>query len=289
MATIVGTSGNDPLTGTELSEGIYGFEGDDTIDGSGGQDTLFGGDGNDVLTGGSGTDLLFGGDGDDVFYAFSNASGHDDYSGGADNDQLIAVSTGSGSSYSVSIGSVSTVETFINGRATQTVNISADGYTDVSSITNLQTAGDAMGSIIGGSNDDYLSGFDLVNGGVGWSDNINAGSGNDTVYGNAGNDTLNGAAGDDQLNGGVGDDVLTGGTGADEFRFNSAQAFRTDVITDFEDGLDQIELFNSDQITSFNVYDLGASGTAIEVNSNLIVLQGFDVANLDSTDFDFVM
>jgi hypothetical protein len=55
-------------------------------------------------------------------------------------------------------------------------------------------------------------------------ENVNGGSGNDTLigadadnglYGNAGNDTLSGGNGSDQLDGGPGDDLLEGGTGPD--------------------------------------------------------------------------
>jgi Ca2+-binding RTX toxin-like protein len=80
-------------------------------------------------------------------------------------------------------------------------------------------------------------GNDVVNGG--WNDT----GGRDTLYGGAGNDTIQGGKGDQT------DDVLSGGSGADVFYFGSEgddtgpyRGFGTDTITDFELGLDTINL-----------------------------------------------
>lgn len=54
---ILGTAGDDVLTGSSI---------DDTIQGFAGNDTLSGGDGNDTLTGGLGSNSLYGGDGNDT-------------------------------------------------------------------------------------------------------------------------------------------------------------------------------------------------------------------------------
>ncbi len=57
---IVGTAGNDTLTGTEFADTIDALAGDDVLDGGGGDDTLLGGEGADryTLTFGSGMDTL---------------------------------------------------------------------------------------------------------------------------------------------------------------------------------------------------------------------------------------
>lgn len=83
--------------------------------------------------------------------------------------------------------------------------------------------------------------------------------GNDTIYGTSGNDALDGGGGADRLHGGAGADVLTGGAGSDLFYFQpdtrspaktpnfggpfDSQRSDPDVITDFEQGVDRIELF----------------------------------------------
>ena len=61
------------------------------------------------------------------------------------------------------------------------------------------------------------------------------------LVGGEGDDTLTGGAGDDQLFGGGGDDTLTGGAGADTFHYESI-GDGDDVITDFFDGADTIDL-----------------------------------------------
>jgi Ca2+-binding RTX toxin-like protein len=81
-----------------------------------------------------------------------------------------------------------------------------------------------------------------------------SGSGNDTLIGNnaanllvagAGNDKLDAGAGDDWLRGGTGSDTLAGGAGADMFVFDagdSAVGTGRDLVTDFEQGSDRIDL-----------------------------------------------
>ena len=102
--------------------------------------------------------------------------------------------------------------------------------------------------LAGGGNDTVLglAGDDTILGRQG-NDTLSAGDGADTVFGGVGaddisggngQDVLSGGAGDDRVDGGAGDDVLFGGAGADTFVFNHG----TDLISDFEQGLDQIVL-----------------------------------------------
>ena len=119
-------------------------------------------------------------------------------------------------------------------------------------------------------------GFTIANGVT--IENARSGSGNDTLIGNdaanllsagAGNDSLDGGAGSDTLIGGLGKDLLTGGAGADVFDYDalgeSAVGGNRDVIADFEQGSDRIDL--SDLALSLFVGDAGFSGTAGEVRA----------------------
>lgn len=82
---------------------------------------------------------------------------------------------------------------------------------------------------------------------------IIAGAGNNRLFGDAGNDTLSGGAGNDLLSGGVGADLLSGGIGADRFdffEFSTHIGTGRDVITDFEAGVDTINLAYLDADTN---------------------------------------
>jgi Ca2+-binding RTX toxin-like protein len=100
---ILGTNGNNNLTGTSSSDLILGQggndqinagagddivsagSGNDTVDGGAGNDILDGGTGNDTLNGGAGSDLIIGGAGNDTL---NGGSGTDILTGGAGNDTL---------------------------------------------------------------------------------------------------------------------------------------------------------------------------------------------------------
>jgi cysteinyl-tRNA synthetase, unknown class len=110
-------------------------------------------------------------------------------------------------------------------------------------------------TIKGFAGDDYLvggRGTDRIEAGDDWdmvygewgNDSINGGNGNDMLWGNDDHDTLSGDAGDDRLCGDRGDDVLTGGAGKDIFVYENfdPRTLGRDVITDFEAGIDKIEL-----------------------------------------------
>jgi hypothetical protein len=66
---IVGTKGNDYLTGGGYDDVILGEGGNDSIFGGAGDDKLYGDAGNDVITGGAGADKIYGGPGSDTIYA----------------------------------------------------------------------------------------------------------------------------------------------------------------------------------------------------------------------------
>ncbi|WP_157960099.1 calcium-binding protein [Albibacillus kandeliae] len=105
--------------------------------------------------------------------------------------------------------------------------------------------------VFGGTGNDVLKGDDgndrlaggegndTLNGGA-HKDTLLGGDGADRLIGGDGADTLKGEAGRDLLEGGRGRDLLWGGDGRDTFRFR--QGADTDVIRDFENNRDQIDL-----------------------------------------------
>ncbi|GHF70601.1 calcium-binding protein [Seohaeicola zhoushanensis] len=133
--------------------------------------------------------------------------------------------------------------------------------------------GDGGDDIVhGGEGNDRVrgdSGDDTVHG-DGGDDRVRGGRGNDTVLGGDGNDRVDGQEGDDVLNGGAGSDVYNGGLGNDVFVFE-ADGVR-DVIKDFEDGADLID------ISAFGVADFAAlSMTQVSFDRVLIDLGGGDI------------
>lgn len=66
---LVGSSGDDSLTGNSAANVIRGGPGNDLIHGNGGTDLLFGDDGDDVLYADSGLAVLLGGEGNDTLVA----------------------------------------------------------------------------------------------------------------------------------------------------------------------------------------------------------------------------
>jgi Ca2+-binding RTX toxin-like protein len=106
---------------------------------------------------------------------------------------------------------------------------------------------------LGGALDDVIyagEGSDQIVGGVG-HDRLFGQGGHDTLWGGSGNDIVDGGSGHDFISGGSGIDLLTGGAGVDTFSFstfgsNDFDSAGFDTITDFEQGVDKIDLRNVD-------------------------------------------
>ncbi len=140
-------------------------------------------------------------------------------------------------------------------------------------------AGGGNDTVVGNGGNDTIYGNvgnDTLFGNVG-NDYLNGGQGNDTLNGGQGSDTLVGGVGNDTLTGGLGADTLTGGAGVDVFKFASVSDSAVgapDIITDFQTGVDKIDLSavytgSSDTFAivtvNGNTYvrvDLGGNGSA---------------------------
>jgi Ca2+-binding RTX toxin-like protein len=179
--------------------------------------------------------------------------------------------------------------------------------------------GELDGSVIGGGGDDTLivddgdvalveeagGGNDVVRSTVSYtlSDNIEelfllgkadataTGNGrNNNVHGNSGDNTINGFLGADHLFGHKGKDELAGGLGADVFHFATGDG--RDILTDYADGIDHIDLSNWNAIEDFedladNHLRVKGEDLVIRAGSDELVIRNMALANLDETDFSF--
>jgi len=211
-ATIIGTPGDDDITGTNGDDVIVTFGGDDTVDGLDGDDIICLGAGADVGKGGTGKDQIFGGSGPDNLRGqkggdtLVGGSGGDTLRGGSGGDELLG---GTGKDI-LEGGSGADV---LKGDA-------GDDTLEGGGGTDILRGGDDDDTLAGGGKSDTLkgdAGKDTIDGGRG-GDTIIGGSGGDTITGGTGNDVVEGKGGKDDIRGEKGDDTLEGGGKADTIR-----------------------------------------------------------------------
>jgi len=207
-------------------ENLVGSHHDDFVLGTVGSNDLVTLGGNDYLDGGAGNDRLLGGDGDDQL---NGGAGADKLDGGNGSDWISY-----SSSYWGDTGSG------------VTVNLA----------TGKGSGGDAQG-------DTYIS-----------IENVTGSAHNDFIIGNAvdnvlgggqGNDTLIGGGGQDKLYANGGHDILTGdGNGAvaaDTFGISvSGWHQGSATITDFQQGVDKIDLLGGHGHPHATLQDFGSDG-----------------------------
>ena len=153
----------------------------------------------------------------------------------------------------------------------------AAGFDQISETDSLDDIENVVGSndadsITGDEEDNRLEGLD----------------GDDELLGGGGEDTLLGGTGEDTLDGGGGIDVLTGGSGADTFVFENGT--REDDVTDFEDGVDQLDVsaFFDDAADAVAAARQDGADTVIELDlgaGDSVRLVGVDLGQIDETDF----
>lgn len=154
--------------------------------------------------------------------------------------------------------------------------------------------------ILGGYGNDTLiggDGGDAMLGGTG-SDRLAGGRAGDTLEGGIGADTLIGGEGNDVLSGGAfGTDVMTGGLGADTFAYVTASdSFAThaaDVITDFEVGIDKIDLsalgVDPFLFMGSDPFSLPAASVRVSAGSASTTLVSIDLDGNTTTDMQIVL
>ncbi|MBT1515796.1 hypothetical protein KIP88_35580 [Bradyrhizobium sp. SRL28] len=206
---IIAFAGDDVVTGEDGADAISAGEGADFVSGGDGRDVIFAGAGDDQVLGGGHADIIYGDAGADRIFGDAgndliNAGAGDDTVFGGAGDDLIVAEVGDGSD--VYFGDDSD-----GGFGVDTLDMSA---ASANVTVNL-----GSGPLLNGTASSSQTGNDTI-----WGiENVNTGSGNDTITASS------------RVN------VMNGGAGDDTYKFTSASAADGDTILTFEAG-DRVDL-----------------------------------------------
>lgn len=245
-----------------------------------------------------------------------------------DNSYVVRVTASDGIStvqsvISVDVGDVDeTPITVINGGSAANTLVGTDGVDHIFGHgggdilfgdlgDDLLDGGQGDDDLRGGGGNDQMqggAGADLLRGGTGL-DNLSGGFGNDDLRGGGGVDALSGDRGNDQLVGEAGRDILFGGAGNDVYIGGGLTAggdgvrdvfvFKSiangggglDVIRDFEDGIDRIDLSESNYTAFGDVLaDATGVGTTVIINfdgGGVLRINNLQLGDLNPADFLF--
>jgi Ca2+-binding RTX toxin-like protein len=277
-----GGSGNDALSGDGNGNVLWGGAGQDSLTGLGGDDTLEGGAGSDLLQGGNGIDWASYAEAESavtVGLGSSSQSGSD-----AAGDVFSSIEGVRGSAFDdVLAGDAG--NNFIEGGGGADTLSGGDG-TDTLTYANsdMRVVVDLLNGnvFLGHAEGDVISGFENLSGSR-LPDYLLGSNEANVLSGQRGMDRLEARGGDDTLIGGAQNDNLKGGAGADVFVLNVGDG--ADLIADWEDGLDRIDLSNFG--LTFGAID--AVARDLPVGALLIDLGGgdsFQINNFSSANFD---
>ena len=306
---LLGNSGANFMNAGGGADKLFGGDGADQLEGSTGNDTLTGGLGVDIILGGDNDDTIVITEGDLV--------GAEIYDGELGTDTILLTKVTAFSTFDFGTATLSGVENLVLGgvptgsvdvflTASQaagfvlitgssstlnqdsvTIQMGVSTSLDLSGLTfanftgpsdsvTITGDGDAEGILGSGLGETIngLAGADTLNGGAG-NDILIGGTEKDLIGGGIGNDSLFGGASNDTLSGGSGLDVLTGDGGRDVFVF--AAGAGADVVTDFLDGQDKIDL----SAYGFATVTIARTFLA-DVGGNLIFTNGADVLTIEN-------
>ena len=217
LTAVIGTAGNDVLSGGLGAVIMLGGAGNDTyiVDNSTYVVTENVGEGVDKVVASTSYNLAAGSEietltgsgaaaltlaGNEFANTITGSSGNDTLSGGGGNDTFAATIGDGNDGYDGGIG----IDTYDLSQTSAAATVSLAAGT----ASSLQTGNDTLAAI----------------------ENVIGGSGNDSITGDASNNNLTGGAGNDKLDGGAGADTMTGGTGNDTYTVDNAADLVTEAV-----------------------------------------------------------
>jgi Ca2+-binding RTX toxin-like protein len=250
IQNVIGSSGNDVITGNDSGNTLTGGAGNDTLTGGAGNDTFIAtaGDGNDIYNSGGGfntydlsqtsaaatVDLLravanSAQTGVDKLFGIQNvigSSGNDNITGngtnsilagGAGNDVLSDGVTPGNVGSATMTGGTGNEFYFVKSASDVIIENAGEGTDTVFTTLSSYTLGANLEALkfIGANNQPGTGSFTGTANDAG--NVIVGGNGPNTLIGGAGADNLFGGTGNDVFTGGAGNDVMTGGGGNDTF------------------------------------------------------------------------
>ena len=297
IENVIGSDYGDSLWGDRGANDLYGGGGNDDLNGGEGNDRLFGDAGDDELWGLTGADRLDGGEGVDIVVYWAsdeavtvNLEEGTGQGGHAQGDVLVNVENLWGSDHDDTLSGDNGANRLYGSRGND--ELRGNGGNDV-------LEGDiGADRLDGGPGMDTVSyslsyesvtvklGEGLIEGGPADGDVFVSIEG---VEGSNVDDVIGGDDGANRLSGGLGDDILEGGEGADQFIFDFSNG--DDTILDFTDNEDLIDL-TAIGLSGFDALILSSDSEGVTIHmttsgGGTILLEGFDIANLDAADFIF--
>ena len=195
-----------------------------------------------------------------------------------------------------SIGTWSGRDFVISGKGDDSISPGSYGTFPLIDDNDFVIAGDGNDFVQSGDDQDFVfggKGEDSIAGGEG-NDFLFGGDDNDFIRADEGNDFIFGGNGNDIIFGDQGADIITGGSGADSFYYehiNESNAFASDLIKDFEQGVDVIDVsflspWGINDFSDVTVSNNGAN-TIIEANNSNFEIELAGVYNITGSDFVF--
>lgn len=279
----IGTNADDVLTGGDANDFLISGAGNDNLNGGAGDDTLEGSFGADTINGGAGTDTVSF-DGFPAAVTINLATGVATASGEPGvADLLVDIENVIGTfSDDVIIGN--DVDNRINGSVGfDTIDGGAGNDTAVYDNLTIPVSANLSTGLVSFPGSPLVE--TLIN-----VENLVGGVADDILVGSSEDNQLFGNAGNDFLEGGVGSDTLDGFEGSDTFVFTSG-ALGADLVTDFEDGVDSLDVssfgFDSAALNSVigAAQQIGGDALLTFETSNTVLLRNTQTADIDTSDF----